>query len=150
MDMEIQNTLLIIKPDAVLKKIIGRVISALEEGALKLVAAKFIRLDEDRARLFYKEHDGKEFFKPLVDFMTSNPVMPMVWSGPDAIAAARKIIGSTNPKDALPGTIRKNWASDGRHNIIHGSDSPASASREIAFFFSANEILSWKNREYKI
>lgn len=144
-----ERTLLIIKPDAFSRSVAGLIFHAFEENNLKLVAGRFMQLSKNDTERFYAEHKGKEFYEPLVYFMSSNPCFVSVWEGEDAIARSRKIIGSTDPATAQEGTIRKNFATDNRHNAIHGSDSVASAKREIAFFFKKNGILSWEKKEYK-
>ncbi|MFH1414837.1 MAG: nucleoside-diphosphate kinase [Elusimicrobiota bacterium] len=145
------KTLIIVKPDAFSKSVIGKVISKLEETGLKIMAAKTIWMNNEQAEAFYAEHKGKGFYEPLVVFMSSNPVMVMVWGGDNAVIRARCIIGATDPADADEGTIREQWAQDGRHNIIHGSDSAESAEREIGFFFSDSEdIFKWEGKEYRI
>ncbi len=146
-----ERTLIIIKPDAFSKKVVGKVISKFEEAGLKLVASKMIKMNTAQAERFYLEHKGKDFYDPLVIFMSSNPVMVIVLEGKDAIKEARLVIGATDPVEAAEGTVRNKWAQDGRHNIIHGSDSEKSAAREIGFFFSdTSEIYEWEEREYKI
>lgn len=149
--MSIEKTLIIIKPDALSKKVAGKIISELESIDIKPLAAKLICLNNEEAQEFYSEHRGKEFYNPLIKFMTSNPVMVMVWEGVDAITRVRKLLGATNPVEADEGTIRRKWAQDGRHNIIHGSDSIQSAKREIEFFFpNEKDIYYWEEKIYKI
>lgn len=139
--MNLERTLIIIKPDTFSKKLAGKVIAELEEAMLKPVGAKMILLNTEQAKKFYAEHKGKDFYEPLVEFMTSNPVMVIVFEGEDAISRARTLIGATDPADAEEGTIRRRWAQDGRHNIIHGSDSVQSAEREIEFFFPDSQQI---------
>lgn len=139
--MSLERTLIIIKPDAFSKKLVGRVIAELEKAGLKAVGARMVLLNAEQAEGFYAEHKGKDFYAPLIKFMTSNPVMVMVWEGKDAILRARTLMGATNPANAEEGTIRKRWAQDGRHNIIHGSDSKESAEREINFFFNRGTLI---------
>lgn len=139
--MNLERTLIIIKPDTFSKKLAGKVIAELEEAMLKPVGAKMILLNTEQAKKFYTEHKGKDFYEPLVEFMTSNPVMVIVFEGEDAISRARTLIGATDPADAEEGTIRRRWAQDGRHNIIHGSDSVQSAEREIEFFFPDSQQI---------
>ncbi|PRY69848.1 nucleoside-diphosphate kinase [Halomonas ventosae] len=135
-----QRTLSIIKPDAVAKNVIGEIESRFEKGGLKIVAAKMLQLSEEKAGGFYAEHKERPFFKDLVGFMTSGPVIVQVLEGEDAIARNRDLMGATNPKDAAPGTIRADFAETIDANAVHGSDSPESAEREIAYFFGADEI----------
>jgi nucleoside-diphosphate kinase len=146
-----ERTLIIIKPDSLSKKVAGSIISEFEKTGLKLVGTKMVSIDSDKAGEFYAEHKGKDFYEPLVNFMTSNPALVMVWEGEDAITRARTIIGATNPANAEEGTIRQRWGQDGRHNAVHGSDSPASAEREINFFFNGvNEVFNWETKEYTL
>ncbi|MCG6658546.1 nucleoside-diphosphate kinase [Halomonas campisalis] len=138
--MATQRTLSIIKPDAVAKNAIGEIISRFEKAGLKVVAAKMLKLDDDKAGGFYAEHKERPFFKDLVGFMTSGPVVVQVLEGEDAIAKNRDLMGATNPKEAAPGTIRADFAETIDANAVHGSDSPESAEREIAYFFQDSEI----------
>ncbi|WP_027329058.1 nucleoside-diphosphate kinase [Marinimicrobium agarilyticum] len=136
-----QQTLSIIKPDAVKKNLIGAIESRFEQAGLKIVALKMVHLTREQAEGFYAEHKGKPFFDGLVDFMTSGPVCVQVLSGEDAIARNRELMGATNPKEAAPGTIRADYAESVGVNTAHGSDSPESAEREIAYFFEPGEIF---------
>ncbi len=138
--MAVERTFSIIKPDAVARNLIGEIISRFENNGLRIVAARMVRLTEEQARGFYAEHEGKGFFKDLVAYMTSGPVVVQVLEGDDAIAANRKLMGATNPKEAEPGTIRADFAESLEANAVHGSDSPASAQREIAYFFAVDDI----------
>lgn len=135
-----QRTLSIIKPDAVAKNVIGEIESRFEKAGLKIVAAKMLQLSEEKAGGFYAEHKERPFFKDLVGFMTSGPVIVQVLEGEDAVAINRDLMGATNPKEAAPGTIRADFAETIDANAVHGSDSPESAEREIAYFFAADEI----------
>ncbi|MGM0536034.1 MAG: nucleoside-diphosphate kinase [Pseudomonadota bacterium] len=135
-----QRTLSIIKPDAVAQNVIGEIESRFEKAGLKIVAAKMLQLSEEKAGGFYAEHKERPFFKDLVGFMTSGPVVVQVLEGEDAIAKNRDLMGATNPKEAAPGTIRADFAETIDANAVHGSDSPESAEREIAYFFEADEI----------
>jgi len=139
--MAIEKTLSIIKPDAVSKNVVGKIISRFEENGLHLVAGKLIQLDDEMASGFYAEHDGKPFFKRLKKFMTSGPVFVQVLEGENAIQKNRDLMGSTNPQEADPGTIRADFAKSIDANAVHGSDSEISAEREINYFFSPNEIV---------
>ncbi|MEA3507061.1 MAG: nucleoside-diphosphate kinase [Elusimicrobiota bacterium] len=146
-----KDTLIIIKPDALSMGLAGKIIAELEKEELKLCGARLVQLTKERAKEFYREHSNKDFYGPLVDFMSVNPIFVMVWAGENVIKRSRKIIGDTDPRDAKEGTIRKKWAQDYRHNIIHGSDSPSSAAREIEFFFpSGRGIYRWKKKEFKL
>ena len=134
--MTIQRTLSIIKPDAVAKNVIGEIISRFETNDLKIISAKLITLSDSEAGGFYAEHEGKPFYKDLIEFMTSGPVFIQVLEGEDAIGKNRELMGNTDPSKADPGTIRADFAKTIDANAVHGSDSEKSAGREIAFFFS--------------
>ncbi len=136
-----ERTLSIIKPDGVKKNIIGEVIARFEKKGLRIAGLKKIKLSKDEAKNFYIVHKDKPFYRSLTDFMSEGPVVVLVIEGENAISRVRDIMGATNPKNAAPGTIRADFASDIEHNIVHGSDSQASASYEIPFFFSSLEIL---------
>lgn len=140
--MAIERTLSIIKPDAVAKNVIGKIYTRFEDAGLKIVAAKMQQLSREQAEGFYAEHKERPFFKDLVDFMTSGPVVVQVLEGENAISKNRELMGATNPKEAAPGTIRADFAESIDANAVHGSDSPASAEREVAYFFQPGEICS--------
>ncbi|MCY3639627.1 MAG: nucleoside-diphosphate kinase [Gammaproteobacteria bacterium] len=140
--MAVERTLSIVKPDAVARNLIGEIYSRFERGGLKIVAAKMLRLDKPRAAGFYAEHEGKPFYEGLCAYMTSGPIVVQVLEGEDAIALNRRLMGATNPAEAAPGTIRADFAESLDANSVHGSDAPASAQREIAYFFEPSEILS--------
>lgn len=140
--MAVERTLSIIKPDAVAKNVIGEIESRFEKAGLRIVAMKMLHLDEEKAGGFYAEHRERPFFKDLVSFMTSGPVVVQVLEGEDAVAKNRDLMGATNPKDAAPGTIRADFAETIDENAVHGSDSPESAEREIAYFFEPGEICA--------
>jgi nucleoside-diphosphate kinase len=140
--MAIERTLSIIKPDAVEKNIIGKIYSRFEAAGLKIVAAKMAYLSEREAEGFYAVHRQRPFFRDLVKFMTSGPVMIQVLEGEDAIAKNRELMGATDPKKAAPGTIRADFASTIDANAVHGSDGPETAAMEIAYFFPSSEIYS--------
>lgn len=135
-----ERTYLMIKPDGVQRGLIGRIVARLEDKGFKLIAAKLITVTIDQAKNHYAEHEGKDFFPELVGFITSGPVFAMVWEGDDVIALSRLLIGKTKVGEALPGTIRGDFASHTPLNLIHGSDSPESAEREIANFFAPHEL----------
>jgi nucleoside-diphosphate kinase len=135
-----ERTLSIIKPDGVKKNIIGEVIKRFEEKELRIAALKKIKLTKQDAQNFYIVHKERPFYGSLTDFMSEGPIIVMVIEGENAISRVREIMGATNPKEALPGTIRADFASDIEHNIVHGSDSTASVSYEIPFFFSSLAI----------
>ena len=135
-----QRTLSIIKPDAVAKNVIGKIVDRFETNGLKIAAMKKIKLSEEVAAGFYAEHKERGFFKDLVSFMTSGSVVVMVLEGENAIAKNRELMGATNPKEAAAGTIRADFAESIDANAVHGSGSETSAAREIAYFFSQIEI----------
>jgi nucleoside-diphosphate kinase len=138
--MAIERTLSIIKPDAVGKNVIGEIYSRFEKSGLSVVAAKMVRLTDETAGGFYAEHKERGFFADLIAFMTSGPVMIQVLEGENAVAQNRELMGATNPADAKPGTIRADFAKSIDANAVHGSDSAQSAAREIAYFFTNDEI----------
>jgi len=140
--MAVEQTLSIIKPDAVAQNWIGRILSRFESAGLKIVAAKMIALSREQAEGFYAEHAERPFFRDLVDFMLSGPVMVQVLEGENAVQLNRTLMGATDPAEAAEDTIRKVFASSKSRNAVHGSDSTVSAAREIKFFFSADEICS--------
>lgn len=138
--MAVERTLSIVKPDAVGKNIIGKIYSRFESNGLQIVASKMLRLSDDVAGGFYAEHRERPFFPALIEFMTSGPVVVQVLQGESAIAKNRELMGATNPQEADEGTIRADFAESIDANAVHGSDSPESAQREIAYFFAASEI----------
>jgi nucleoside-diphosphate kinase len=138
--MAIERTLSLIKPDATRRNLTGTINKRLEQRGLRIVAQKRIRLSESQAERFYEVHAERSFYRSLVAFMTSGPIVAQVLEGEDAVALNREIMGATNPADAVPGTIRKDFAESIEANSVHGSDSPANAAHEIAFFFSTIEI----------
>jgi nucleoside-diphosphate kinase len=137
---EMEMTLSIVKPDGVKKNLIAEVIKRFEKNGLRIAALKMLKLSKDDAKGFYIVHKERPFYESLTSFMSEGPIVVMVIKGENAINKVREIMGATNPKDAAPGTIRADFASDIEHNIVHGSDSKESASYEIPFFFSAVEI----------
>lgn len=136
-----ERTLSIIKPDATRRNLTGRINAMLEEAGLRIVAQQRTRLTVDEARAFYAVHRERPFFESLVTFMTSGPVVVQVLEGRDAVARNREVMGATNPDQAAGGTIRKVFAESLEANSVHGSDSPDNAATEIAFFFSARDII---------
>jgi nucleoside-diphosphate kinase len=140
--MTIQRTLSIIKPDAVSKNVIGKILSRFEDNGLKIIAGKLVSLSDAMASGFYAEHEGRPFFAALIEFMTSGPVFVQVLEGEDAVMKNRELMGSTNPSEAAPGTIRADFAKSIDANAVHGSDSPESAEREINYFFNTEDITS--------
>lgn len=140
--MALERTLSIIKPDAVGKNVIGKIYSRFETAGLRIVAARMMHLSTTQAEGFYAEHRERPFFRALVDFMTSGPVIVQVLEGENAVAKHRELMGATDPRKADAGTIRADFASSIDENAVHGSDSAASAAREIAYFFSSLDICS--------
>ena len=138
-----QQTLVLLKPDAVERKLVGEIISRLEKRGLKIVAMKMMRVDDGLAKRHYAIHEGKPFFEELVEFIISGPIVATVFEGKDAVAEVRSVMGATDPADAAPGTIRADLAEDIGHNLIHGSDSEETAEKEIKLFFSKTEILDY-------
>ena len=139
--MAVEQTLSIIKPDAVSKNHIGEIVARFEKADLTIAAQRMVQLSRAQAEGFYAEHRGRPFFDGLVDFMTSGPVVVQVLSGEKAIFANRELMGAADPAKAAPGTIRADFAEAIDANAVHGSDSPASAAREIAYFFASNEVI---------
>ena len=140
-----EKTLSIIKPDAVEKNDIGNIINRLEKSGLKVVASRMVHLSTEEAQNFYAIHKERPFFGELVEFMTSGPAIPMVLEGENAVAKNREIMGATNPKEAAPGTIRADFATNIEKNAVHGSDSLENAKTEISFFFKSEEIFETAN-----
>ncbi len=138
--MAFERTFSIVKPDAVQRNLIGQIYSRFEQGGLRIVASKMLRLSKEQAQGFYAEHAERPFFNDLVAYMTSGPVMVQVLEGEDAIKTNRTLMGATNPAEADAGTIRADFAESVEANAVHGSDAPESAAREIAFFFDAAEL----------
>lgn len=142
-----ERTLVLLKPDAVQRRLIGRIVTRFEEKGLKIVALKLMWVTRDLAERHYAEHREKPFFSELVSFITSSPIVAMVVEGPGAIDEVRRLMGKTNPREAAPGTIRGDWGLSITMNLVHGSDSPASAAREIPIFFSQEEIISYSTAD---
>ena len=136
-----ERTLSIIKPDAVAKNVIGKIIDRFETNGLRIAAMKKIRLSKEDVAKFYEVHKERPFFNDLVEYMTSGPVVVMVLEGENAVAKNRELMGATDPKEAAPGTIRADFAESIEANAVHGSDSLENAQKEIAFFFAQREIL---------
>ena len=134
--MAIERTFSIIKPDAVEKNVIGEIISRFEKNGLRVIASKMVHLTKEQAGGFYAVHKERPFYNDLVDYMTSGPVVVQVLEGENAVLKNREIMGATNPADADPGTIRKDFATSIEENAVHGSDAPETAAQEIEFFFS--------------
>ncbi|MCH9821386.1 MAG: nucleoside-diphosphate kinase [Gammaproteobacteria bacterium] len=140
--MALERTFSIIKPDAVAKNAIGQIVGRFEANGLQIVAQRLEHLTEEKAKGFYAEHDGKGFFNDLVAFMTSGPVVLQVLEGENAILKNRELMGATNPQEAAAGTIRADFAQSIDANAVHGSDAPESAAREIAYFFTPEQLCN--------
>ncbi len=140
--MPLERTLSIVKPDAVAKNAIGAIYSRFEQAGLRIIAAKMARLNQQQAEGFYAVHKERPFFKDLVKFMTSGPIMVQVLEGENAVARHRELMGATDPKKAAPGTIRADFATDVERNAVHGSDAPETARTEIAYFFQNADLHS--------
>ena len=136
-----ERTFIMIKPDAVQRKLIGKIISRIEERGIKIVAMKYIHMTRELAETHYAEHTEKPFFNELVEFITSGPVVPMVLEAENAVAMVRKMMGETHPQNSAPGTIRGDFGIELTKNIVHGSDSVETAQREIAIFFNDDELV---------
>lgn len=139
----LERTLVLVKPDGVQRGLIGEVITRLERRGLCLVGMKFMQMSRELAEQHYGEHKGKGFYEGLVNYITSGPVVAMVWEGPQAIKVVRDMMGTTRPFEAAPGTIRGDFALETGRNIVHGSDGTESAAREIGLFFKEEELLPW-------
>lgn len=138
-----EQTFVFIKPDGVQRGLVGVIISRLENRGLKLTAAKFMDVSQELAEAHYALHKGKPFYEPLIQYVTSSPVMAMVWEGPKAVHAVRQTMGSTNPTDADPGTVRHDFALEIGRNLTHASDSVENSAKEIELWFSPDELVSW-------
>ncbi len=139
-----ERTLIILKPDAVQRGLMGRILSRFEDKGLKVVGARFARLTPELLAKHYEAHKTKPFYPGLVKFMSASPVLLLALEGVDAIAVARKMMGATFGRNAEPGTIRGDFSASRSYNLIHGSDSPEAAEREIGLFFDANDVVEWK------
>jgi len=137
----VERTFIMVKPDGVRLRLVGEVVRRFERRGFRLCAMKAMRIDRDLATRHYAEHVGKPFFEPLVEFITSGPVVAMVWEGRDAISVARAMLGTTDAAQAAPGTIRGDFSLSKEQNVVHGSDGPESAAREIALFFADAELV---------
>lgn len=134
-----------LKPGVLNRRLVGEVISRLEKKGLKLIGLKMMNIDTELAKKHYAEHSEKPFFGELVSYITSGPVVAMVWQGDDCVALVRKLCGSTKPSEAAPGTIRGDFCMHTQYNVIHASDSDESAAREISLFFKPEEIIDWND-----
>ncbi|QKY69205.1 nucleoside-diphosphate kinase [Lentibacillus sp. CBA3610] len=142
-----EQTFLMVKPDGVQRNLTGEIVNRFERKGFKLVGAKLMQISDELAKTHYGEHQDKPFFGELVEFITSGPVLAMVWEGENVIATARDMMGKTNPLEAAPGTIRGDFGMTVGKNIIHGSDSPESAEKEINLFFSDHEVLAYTKQD---
>lgn len=143
-----EKTFIMVKPDGVQRNVIGDIVGRFEQKGFKLVGAKLMQVSNELAENHYGEHKERPFFGELVDFITSGPVFAMVWEGEEVISTARTMIGATNPAEATPGSIRGDFGVTVGKNIIHGSDSPESAEREINLFFDENELVAYDKQDH--
>ncbi len=141
-----EQTFVLVKPDGVQRGLIGEVIARLERRGLRLVGAKFMQVPQELAESHYAIHKGKPFYNGLISYITSSPVMAMVWEGPNAVAAVRQTMGATRPTEAAPGTLRHDFALEIGRNLTHASDSPENGAKEIALWFQPAELVAW-NRD---
>lgn len=139
-----ERSLVLVKPDGVQRGLVGEVIARFERRGLRLVGAKFMQVSLELAQKHYGEHEGKPFYEGLLSYITSAPVMAMVWEGPNAVAAIRQTVGSTKPAESAPGTIRHDFALEVGRNLIHASDKPETGVREAALWFKPEELVDWK------
>ena len=142
-----QRTLVLLKPDAVQRRLVGTLIQRLEQKGLRLVAMRFLQAPRDLAEKHYAVHKGKPFYDSLLSFLTSGPTVAMVWEGREAVAVCRTLIGATDGSKAAPGTIRGDFALSVQNNLVHGSDSPENAAAEIALWFKAGELVSFEGAD---
>jgi nucleoside-diphosphate kinase len=139
-----ERTLILVKPDGVQRGLIGAIVARFEQRGLKLVGMKFLQMSEELAAKHYAVHQGKSFYESLVAYIVSGPIVAMVWEGKDAVSAARLTMGITNPAEAAPGTIRGDFGMEIGRNLVHGSDSPENAGKEVALFFGSEELVDWQ------
>jgi len=140
----VERTLVLVKPDGVQRGLIGEVVSRLEHRGLRLVAARFMKVDQNLAETHYAIHKGKPFYEGLIQYITSAPVMAMVWEGPNAIAAVRQTMGATRPTEAAPGSIRHDFALEVGRNLTHASDTAENGEKEVALWFQPDELVAWE------
>jgi len=140
----LEKTLVLVKPDAVQRGLIGEVLSRLERRGLRLIGAKFMAVSQELAETHYAIHKGKPFYDGLIRYITSAPVMAMVWEGPSAIAAVRQTMGSTRPTEAAPGSLRHDFALEVGRNLTHASDTPENGEQEVALWFKPGELVAWE------
>jgi nucleoside-diphosphate kinase len=144
MEAIVQRTFVLVKPDGVQRGLIGQVISRLENRGLRLVAAKFMWVSKELAETHYAIHKGKPFYDGLIQYITSAPVMAMVWEGPEAVAAVRQTMGATRPREAAPGTVRHDFGLDVGRNLTHASDTIENGEAEVALWFKPEELVQWQ------
>lgn len=144
MEVLLEKTLVLIKPDGVQRALIGEIISRLEKRGLQLIAAKFMLVSKELAETHYAVHKGKPFYEGLVRYICSSPLMAMAWEGPEAVAAVRQTMGATNPLNAAPGTVRHDYGIITSRNLTHASDSPENGEIEVALWFKPEELVSWQ------
>jgi len=140
----VEKTLVLVKPDGVQRGLIGEVIARLERRGLRLVAAKFMQVSQELAETHYAIHKGKPFYEPLIHYISSAPVMAMVWEGPNGIAAVRQTMGATRPTEAAPGSVRHDFGLEVGRNLTHASDSVENGVKEVALWFEPEELISWE------
>jgi nucleoside-diphosphate kinase len=140
----VERTLVLVKPDGVQRGLIGEIIKRLENRGLRLIAGKFIQVSRKLAEEHYGLHKGKPFYDSLLEYITSAPVMAMVWDGPDAVAAVRQTMGATRPTEAAPGSVRHDFGLEIGRNLTHASDSPENGEKEVALWFTEDELLNWR------
>lgn len=138
-----EQTLVLVKPDGVQRGLVGEVIARLERRGLRLAAAKFMDVSQELAETHYAVHKGKPFYEPLIRYITSAPVMAMVWEGPNAVVAVRQTMGATRPTEAAPGSLRHDFALEVGRNLTHASDTPENGVKEVELWFTPDEIVSW-------
>lgn len=134
-----------LKPGVLNRRIVGEIITRLEKKGLRLTGIKMLQIDKDLAAQHYTDHNGKHFYDDLVSYITSGPVVAMVWQADNCVTIIRKLVGATDPLKAEPGTIRGDYCAHTQHNVIHASDSPENAEREISLFFNENELFNWND-----
>jgi nucleoside-diphosphate kinase len=144
LEVHVEKTLVLVKPDGVQRGLIGEVFTRLERRGLRLIGAKFLQVSNELAETHYAIHKGKPFYEGLIKYITSAPVMAMVWEGPKAIAAVRQTMGATRPTEAAPGSIRHDYALEVGRNLTHASDTPENGEKEVALWFKVDELVMWK------
>ena len=149
MTSNMERTCVLIKPDGVCKKLVGTILARFEKAGLQLAGLKMARLSRAQAESFYREHKGKPFYAPLIDFMTSAPIVAVIWQGEGAVQKARSLMGATDSRQAQPGTLRREYGLDNRRNLVHGSDSAQSAAREAVFFFKPEELFDYEESDWQ-